>query len=117
MIDSLYNDSMDIYRVQKTVNEYGRTVQKYGLYLEKGKCRLSQLKSNPTQIGIINQSSSIYKIFIANDVDIRQNDNLVVYKSGIKYYFKASKVIKYYDFVPHQEIVVEEVERNAVETG
>lgn len=117
MIDGLYNDSMDIYRVQKTVNEYGRTVQKYGLYLENIKCRLSQLKSNPTQIGAINQSKSLYKIFVGNDVDIMQNDNLIVEKSGIKYYFKASKVIKYSDFVPHQEIVVEEVERNAVETG
>ena len=117
MIDSLYNDNLNIYRVQKTVNEYGRTVQKYGLYLENIKCRLSQLKSNPTQIGVINQSKSLYKIFVGIDVDIRQNDNLIVEKSGIKYYFKASKVIKYYDFVPHQEIVVEEVERNAVETG
>lgn len=117
MIDNLYKDIMSIYRVQKTVNEYGRTVQKYGLYLEKVRCRLSQLKSNPTQIGIINQSTSIYKIFVGNDIEIRQNDNLIVEKSGIKYYFKASKVIKYYDFIPHQEIVVEEVGRNAVEAG
>lgn len=117
MIEALYNDKMDIYRVQKDENEYGRTIQKYRLYLENIKCRLSQLKSNPTQIGVINQSNALYKIFIANDVDIRQNDNLVVDKSGIKYYFKASKIIKYSDFVPHQEIVVEEVERNAVETG
>lgn len=117
MIDTLYNDTLEIKRVVKIENEYGRTVQDFQTIKKDVKCRLSQVRINPTQAGVINKSISTYKIFVGNDEEIKQNDNLIVNKGGIKYYFKASKVIKYTDFIQHQEIVVEEVERNEVETG
>ena len=62
--------------------------------------------------GIINSSRNTYKILVSNDADIKQNDILLVNKGGIEYKFKAGKPIKYTDFLEHQEIAVEEVDKN-----
>lgn len=115
MISALYNDTLTIKRMVKSENEFNRTVQSLEPIQENVKCRLSQIKLGPTQIGVINKSSSLYKIFLDSDVEVLQNDTLIVNKGGVLYYFKASKVIKYTDFLEHQEILVEEVEKNEVE--
>ena len=65
-----------------------------------------------TETGIINSSRNTYKILVSNDADIKQNDILLINKGVIEYKFKAGKPIKYTDFIEHQEIAVEEVERN-----
>lgn len=114
MINNLYNDTLTIKRMVKSENEFKRTVQDLRTIQENVKCRLSQIKLGPTQAGVINKSSSLYKIFLDSDVEVLQNDTLIVDKGGILYHFKASKVIRYTDFLKHQEILVEEVERNEV---
>ncbi len=112
MLNKLHTDTLKVLRVVKSVNEHGRTIQNWTTIYEGIKCRLSQSKLNPTQEGPVNHSISRYKVFVGTDHDIRQNDRLIVIKGGISYEFKASKPIKYTDFIPHQEIPVEEIEKN-----
>ena len=97
---------------KKTKNEHGLTVQGWEVVYTNIKCQLSAGILRATETGVINSSKNSYKIFVSNDVEIKQNDILVVSKGGIKYKFKANKPIKYTDFLEHQEITVEEVERN-----
>ena len=102
----------EVRRNTKTKNESGLTVQGWEVVYKNIKCQLSAGILRATETGVINASKNSYKIFVSNDVQIKQNDILVVNKGGIKYKFKANKPIKYTDFLEHQEISVEEVEKN-----
>lgn len=102
----------EVRRNVKSKTEYGLTVQNWEVIHTNIKCQLSVGILRATETGVINSSRNSYKIFVSNDVDIRQNDILLVNKGGIEYKFKVSKPIKYTDFIEHQEIVVEEVEKN-----
>lgn len=102
----------EVRRNVKSKTEYGLTVQNWEVIHTNIKCQLSAGILRATETGIINSSKNTYKIFVSNDVEIKQNDILLVNKGGIEYKFKAGKPIKYTDFMEHQEIVVEEVEKN-----
>ena len=99
----------EIKRNTKTKTEFGLTVQGWEVVYTNVKCQLSAGILRATETGVINNSKNSYKIFVSNDVEIKQNDILVVSK---EYKFKANKPIKYTDFWEHQEISVEEVEKN-----
>ena len=102
----------EVRRNTKTKTGFGLAVQGWEVVYTNVKCQLSAGILRATETGVINSSKNSYKIFVSNDVEIKQNDILVVSKGGIKYKFKANKPIKYTDFLEHQEISVEEVEKN-----
>ena len=102
----------EVKRNMKTKTEFGLTVQGWEVFYTNVNCQLSAGILRATESGVINSSKNSYKIFVSNDVEIKQNDILIVNKGGIKYKFKANKPIKYTDFLEHQEISVEEVEKN-----
>ena len=102
----------EVRRNTKAKTEFGLTVQSWEVVYENIKCQLSAGILRVTETGVINASKNSYKIFVSNDVQIKQNDILVVNKGGIEYKFEAGKPIKYTGFIEHQEITVEEVERN-----
>ena len=102
----------EVRRNTKTKTEFGLTVQGWEVVYTNVKCQLSAGILRATESGVINSSKNSYKIFVSNGVQIKQNDILIVNKGGIKYKFKANKPIKYTDFLEHQEISVEEVEKN-----
>nr|DAS75937.1 MAG TPA: head closure knob [Bacteriophage sp.] len=114
MLNEFFNTDVitEVKRNKKTKNEHGLTVQGWEVVYTNVKCQLSAEILRATETGVINSSKNTYKILVSNDVEIRQNDILLVNKGGIEYKFKASKPIKYTDFIEHQEIAVEEVERN-----
>lgn len=116
MLANLYNDKLTVYRSSKTVNEYGRIIQSEKIVYDSIPCRLSQKYLHTTEQNPINKSTNTYKIFLEPNYEIKQNDDLLVVKAGIKYKFKAGKSFKYDDLIPHQEILVEEVEKNAAKT-
>ena len=103
---------VEVKRNIKTKNEHGLTVQSWEVVYANIKCQLSVGILRATETGIINSSKNTYKILVNNDIDIKQNDILLVNKGGIEYKFKAGKPIKYTDFLEHQEITVEEVDKN-----
>ena len=102
----------EVKRNTKTKTGFGLAVQGWEVVYTNVKCQLSAGILRATETGVINSSKNSYKIFVSNDVEIKQNDILIVNKGGIKYKFKANKPIKYTDFLEHQEISVEEVEKN-----
>ena len=102
----------EVRRNTKTKTGFGLAVQGWEVVYTNVKCQLSAGILRATETGVINSSKNSYKIFVSNDVEIKQNDILIVNKGGIKYKFKANKPIKYTDFLEHQEISVEEVEKN-----
>ena len=114
MLNEFFNTDtiVEVKRNKKTKNEHGLTAQGWEVVYTNIKCQLSAGILRATETGVINSSKNSYKIFVSNDAEIKQNDILVVSKGGIKYKFKANKPIKYTDFLEHQEITVEEVERN-----
>ena len=114
MLNEFFNTDtiVEVKRNKKTKNEHGLTVQGWEVVYTNINCQLSAGILRATETGVINSSKNSNKIFVSNDVEIKQNDILVVSKGGIKYKFKANKPIKYTDFLEHQEITVEEVERN-----
>ena len=114
MLNEFFNTDtiVEVKRNKKTKNEHGLTVQGWEVVYTNINCQLSVGILRATETGIINSSRNTYKILVSNDVDIKQNDILLVNKGGIEYKFKANKPIKYTDFLEHQEITVEEVERN-----
>ena len=114
MLNEFFNTDtiVEVKRNIKTKNEHGLTVQSWEVVYANIKCQLSVGILRATETGIINSSKNTYKILVNNDIDIKQNDILIVNKGGIKYKFKANKPIKYTDFLEHQEIAVEEVDKN-----
>lgn len=114
MISDFFNTDTitEVKRSIKTKTEYGLSVQDWEVIYTDIKCQLSSGISRATETGIVNSSKNTYKIFVDNNVEIKQNDILLINKGGIEYKFKAGKPIKYTDFIEHQEIVVEEVEKN-----
>ena len=102
----------EVKRNTKTKTGFGLAVQGWEVVYTNVKCQLSAGILRATETGVINSSKNSYKIFVSNDVEIKQNDILIVNKGGIKYKFKANKPIKYTNFLEHQEISVEEVEKN-----
>ncbi len=114
MLNEFFNTDTitEVKRNKKTKNEHGLTVQSWEVIYINVKCQLSVGILRATETGIINSSKNTYKILVNNGIDIKQNDILLVNKGGIEYKFKAGKPIKYTDFLEHQEIAVEEVERN-----
>ncbi|WP_295724858.1 hypothetical protein [uncultured Leptotrichia sp.] len=114
MLNEFFNTDtiVEVKRNTKTKTEFGLTVQGWEVVYTNVKCQLSAGILRATESGVINSSKNSYKIFVSNDVEIKQNDILIVNKGGIKYKFKANKPIKYTDFLEHQEILVEEVEKN-----
>lgn len=114
MLNEFFNTDMiiEVKRNIKTKNENGLTVQDWKVVYSNIRCQLSIGILRATENGIINSSKNSYKIFVSNDVEIKQNDILIVNKGGIEYKFKAGKPIKYTDFLEHQEITVEEVDKN-----
>ena len=114
MLNEFFNTDMitEVKRNKKTKNEHGLTVQSWEVVYANIKCQLSVGILRATETGIINSSKNTYKILVNNDIDIKQNDILLVNKGGIEYKFKAGKPIKYTDFIEHQEIAVEEVDKN-----
>ena len=115
MLNDFFNTDMitEVKRNIKIKNEHGLTVQDWKVIYTNIKCQLSsKILMSTDETGIINSSKNTYKIFVNNDVEIKQNDILLVNKGGIEYKFKAGKPIRYTDFIEHQEIAVEEVEKN-----
>lgn len=114
MLNEFFNTDtiVEVKRNKKTKNEHGLTVQDWEVVYTNIKCQLSVGILRATENGIINSSRNTYKILVSNDVEIKQNDILLVNKGGIEYKFEAGKPIKYTGFIEHQEITVEEVERN-----
>lgn len=114
MLNEFFNTDtiVEVKRSTKSKNEDGLTDQDWKVIYTNIRCQLSVGILRATEPGIINSSRNTYKILVSNDADIKQNDILLVNKGGIKYKFKAGKPIKYTDFLKHQEIAVEEVERN-----
>nr|DAS99614.1 MAG TPA: head closure knob [Caudoviricetes sp.]DAX57984.1 MAG TPA: head closure knob [Caudoviricetes sp.] len=114
MLNEFFNTDtiVEVKRNIKTKNEHGLTVQSWEVVYANIKCQLSVGILRATETGIINSSKNTYKILVNNDIDIKQNDILLVNKGGIEYKFKAGKPIKYTDFLEHQEIAVEEVDKN-----
>ena len=114
MLNDFFNTDtiVEVKRNKKTKNEYGLTVQDWEVIYTNIKCQLSAGILRATETGIINSSKNAYKIFVDNNVEIKQNDILLVNKGGVEYKFKAGKPIRYTDFIEHQEIAVEEVEKN-----
>lgn len=114
MLNEFFNTDtiVEVKRNVKTKDEHGLTVQSWGVVYANIKCQLSVGILRATETGIINSSKNTYKILVNNDIDIKQNDILLVNKGGIEYKFKAGKPIKYTDFLEHQEIAVEEVDKN-----
>ena len=114
MLNDFFNTDtiVEVKRSTKTKTEYGLTDQDWKVVYTNIKCQLSVGILRATETGIINSSRNTYKILVGNDVEIKQNDILLINKGGIEYRFKAGKPIKYTDFLEHQEITVEEVERN-----
>lgn len=114
MLNEFFNTDtiVEVKRNIKTKDEDGLTNQDLKVVYTDIKCQLSAGILRATEPGIINSSRNTYKILVSNDADIRQNDILLVNKGGIEYKFKAGKPIKYTDFLEHQEITVEEVDKN-----
>lgn len=114
MLNEFFNTDtiVEVKRNVKTKDENGLTVQDWKVIYTDIKCQLSVGILRATETGIINSSRNTYKILVSNDADIKQNDILLVNKGGIEYKFKAGKPIKYTDFIEHQEIAVEEVDKN-----
>lgn len=114
MLNEFFNTDtiVEVKRNVKTKDEHGLTVQSWEVVYANIKCQLSVGILRATETGIINSSKNTYKILVNNDIDIKQNDILLVNKGGIEYKFKAGKPIKYTDFLEHQEIAVEEVDKN-----
>ena len=114
MLNEFFNTDtiVEVKRSIKSKNEDGLTDQDWKVIYTNIRCQLSVGILRATEPGIIISSRNTYKILVSNYADIKQNDILLVNKGGIKYKFKAGKPIKYTDFLEHQEIAVEEVERN-----
>lgn len=114
MLNEFFNIDtiVEVKRSTKSKDEDGLTEQDWKVIYTNIRCQLSVGILRATEPGIINSSRNTYKILVSNDADIKQNDILLVNKGGIEYKFKAGKPIKYTDFLEHQEIAVEEVERN-----
>ena len=114
MLNEFFNTDtiVEVKRNIKTKNEHGLTVQSWEVVYANIKCQLSVGILRATETGIINSSKNTYKILVNNDIDIKQNDILLVDKGGIEYKFKAGKPIKYTDVLEHQEIGVEDVDKN-----
>ena len=114
MLNEFFNTDtiVEVKRSTKSKDEDGLTDQDWKVIYTNIRCQLSVGILRATEPGIINSSRNTYKILVSNDADIKQNDILLVNKGGIKYKFKTNKPIKYTDFLEHQEISVEEVEKN-----
>ena len=104
MLNEFFNTDtiVEVKRNIKSKDEDGLTNQDWKVVYTNIRCQLSVGILRATEPGIINSSRNTYKILVSNDADIKQNDILLVNKGGIKYT----------DFLEHQEIAVEEVERN-----
>lgn len=112
MLSFLHTDTIKIYRMQQNNDEFGGVVEN----LEKvGTCkgRLSREQLAPTSQHEANRTATQrFRLFTNIDVDIKQNDTLEVMRHGHKYRFVACAPLKYYNFIPHQEIELSEAVEN-----
>lgn len=113
MISQLYNDTVNVYRTVAKDDGYGGTIEELRLVCEGVKCRLSQKSLHSTSNDIVRSSTQEFKLFAAVNIDIKQNDRLKVFRGGKDvYHFLAGQPFKYYDLIPHAEIVLSEVIEN-----
>lgn len=111
MVDLLHTDTLTVKREVKERNKHGRIERTLKIIYEDIPCRLSQRTLHGTTESTINSSDNVYKVFLGNEYEIMQNDTLEVVKNGISYKFLSGKPISY-SLIPHQEIMVREVEKN-----
>ncbi len=111
-LEKLYIDTFSIYRTINQDDGYGGIVKKETLISENNPCRLSQKTISSTSENINFTSTQEFKLFIPVNIEVLQNDKLEVYRGSSKYTARASFPFKYYDVLPHQEIILKEVIEN-----
>nr|DAI62507.1 MAG TPA: hypothetical protein [Caudoviricetes sp.] len=111
-IEKLYTDTFSIYRPVTKDDGYGGTVEEEVLISENNKCRLSKATIKSSSNTSINSSEQEFRLFIPLKTEVLQNDRLEVHRGSSKYIARASFPFKYYDVIPHQEIVLKEVIEN-----
>lgn len=112
MVDKLYTDTFSIYRSITKDDGYGGTVEEEVLISENNKCRLSKSTIKGSSNTLINSSEQEFRLFIPLSTEVLQNDRLEVHRGSSKYIARASFPLKYYDVIPHQEVVLKEVIEN-----
>lgn len=112
MVDKLYTDTFSIYRSTTKDDSYGGTVEEEVLISENNRCRLSKTTIKGSSNTPINSSEQEFRLFIPLTTKVLQNDRLEVHRGFSKYTARASFPFKYYDIIPHQEIVLKEVIEN-----
>lgn len=111
-IERLYTDTFSIYRPVTKDDGYGGTVEEEVLISENNKCRLSKATIKSSSNTSINSSEQEFRLFIPLTIEVLQNDRLEVHRGSSKYTARASFPFKYYDVIPHQEVVLKEVIEN-----
>lgn len=111
-LEKLYSDTFSIYRVITKDDGYGGTVEEEVLISENNRCRLSKTTIKGSSNTPINSSEQEFRLFIPLTTKVLQNDRLEVHRGFSKYTARASFPFKYYDIIPHQEIVLKEVIEN-----
>ena len=108
ILASIYYDTMDIYRKQKTQNATtGITELTEIKVAENIKCALDKgTEANTT--GEIGTLSGSYKLFCRPTVDIKIGDRLIITYSGITREFEAGEPFPY---ISHLEIPLTRKER------
>lgn len=112
ILERLYTDKFDIYRVITKDDGYGGTIEEESLISENNICRLSKINTKETSGNPINSSEQSFKLFIPLEIEVLQNDRLVIKRGSSKYEVRASLPFKYLDLIPHQEISLKEVIEN-----
>ena len=111
-LEKLYTDTFSIYRTITKEDGYGGTIEDEILVSENNKCRLSKATIKNSSTPIINSSEQEFRLFIPLKIEVLQNDRLEIHRGSSKYTARASFPFKYFDVIPHQEVVLKEVIEN-----
>ena len=112
ILEFFYTDKFSILRPTETDDGYGGTVLEDVLVSENNPCRISQKLIHATTGEPNFTSVQEFRLFIPVEIEVLQNDLLEVYRGSVKYTARASQSFKYLDFLPHQEIILEDVVEN-----
>lgn len=112
-LKKLWRDTCNIYNFEKVKDSKTKTTE-FKPVLVKGNipCRISfQNISATSETNSIAVTSQVVKLFLSNEIEIKENSKIVVVRNGISKTYKASGIPAIYSV--HQEVILVNADKGA----
>lgn len=112
-LKKLWGDTCNIYGYEKVKDPKTKTTGfKEVLIQENIPCRISfQNISATTETSSIAVTTQVVKLFLSNEIEIKENSKIVVTRNGVSRAYKASGIPAIYSV--HQEVILINADKGA----